>query len=258
MWWSHYDLGTGSSECRRHGRDDLIAWNVFSCDQAALWMSQSVRLFVCPPVIHFSHHRIIMKCLEVITNDRSDVHAKGQGQRLNVKVTEVKTQRSGFRTVTSVWIDIWWWNDAQSLMLLRRGALLFFRVIRQILRSHGEKTSILTQIWRFRTVTPVWINPWLKIMLKAWSSIEEVPYCFSRSSVKFQGQTGQKIADFDPNWTFPDCNFSLYWHMAMKWCTKLDVAKERCPVVFQGHPSNSEVTRLKNRWFWPKLCVSGL
>ena len=29
--------------------------------------------------------------------------------------------------------------------------------------------------------------------------IEEVPYCFSRSSVKFQGHTGQKkITDFDP------------------------------------------------------------
>ena len=32
---------------------------------------------------------------------------------------------------------------------------------------------------------------------KAWSSIEEVSYCFSRSSVKLQGHTQQKIADFD-------------------------------------------------------------
>ena len=47
------------------------------------------------------------------------------------------------------------------------------------------------------------------MMHKAWSSIEEVPYCFSRSSVKFQGHTGQKIADFDPNWPFPDCNFEF-------------------------------------------------
>ena len=44
---------------------------------------------------------------------------------------------SRFRTVTPVWIQIWWWNDAQSLMLLRRGALLFFKVICQISRSHG-------------------------------------------------------------------------------------------------------------------------
>ena len=131
---------------------------------------------------------------------------------------------------------------------------------------------------------------------KAWSSIEEVPYCFSRSSVKFQGHKGSKIVDFDPNWGFPDCNSSLNslmlwndakslkWHrrgallffkvihqisrshgakkgrfwpefsvtdynsnlnrpMAMKWCTKLEVAQKRYPIVFQGHPSNFKVTR---------------
>ena len=45
-----------------------------------------------------------------------------------------------------------------------------------------------------------------EIMHEAWSSIGEVPYCFSRSSVKFQGHAGQKIAHFDPNWAFMDCN----------------------------------------------------
>ena len=34
------------------------------------------------------------------------------------------------------------------------------------------------------------------MMHKACTVIEEVPYCFSRSSVEFQGHTGQKIADF--------------------------------------------------------------
>ena len=86
------------------------------------------------------------------------------------------------------------------------------------------------------------------MMHKAWSSIEEGPYCFWRSYVKFQGHTGWKIDDlnpiwvrllgrlqlldpsdlpcfkvirpisrshrtkksyFDPNWGFPDCNSSL-------------------------------------------------
>ena len=86
-----------------------------------------------------SHHRIIMKFSGVITSDKSDVHAKGQGQRSKVKVTEVTTQLNRFRTVTPVWIHIWWWNDAHSLTMLRRGALLFFKVIRQISRSHGSK-----------------------------------------------------------------------------------------------------------------------
>ena len=39
---------------------------------------------------------------------------------------------------------------------------------------------------------------------KAWNSKEEMPYCFPRSSIKFQGHTGQNITDFDPNWAFPN------------------------------------------------------
>ena len=38
------------------------------------------------------------------------------------------------------------------------------------------------------------------MMHKAWSSIEEVPYCFWRSSVKYQGHTGWKIDDWNPIW----------------------------------------------------------
>ena len=67
---------------------------------------------------------------------------------------------------------------------------------------------------------------------KAWSSIEEVPYCFSRSYVKWQGHTALKIVEFDPNWAFPGCNSSLKSPMATKWCIKLEVAKKRCPIVF--------------------------
>ena len=43
----------------------------------------SVRLSIrlVTPFSPCSHHRIIMKLSGVITNDKSDVHAKGQGQR---------------------------------------------------------------------------------------------------------------------------------------------------------------------------------
>ena len=95
----------------------------FSCDQTALWMVQSVRLSVCPSVTPFwlcSHHRIITIFSGVITNDKSDVHAKSEGQRSKVKVTEVKessnlTQIGRFLTVTPVLIHQWLWNDKQSL-----------------------------------------------------------------------------------------------------------------------------------------------
>ena len=83
------------------------------------------------------------------------------------------------------------------------------------------------------------------MMHKAWGSIEEVPSCFSRSSVKFQGHIALKIVEFYSNWAFPDCNSSLNLPMAMKCCTKLETAKKRCPIVFQGHPSNFKVTRDK-------------
>ena len=36
-----------------------------------------------------------------------------------------------------------------------------------------------------------------KMVHKVWSSIEEVPCCVARLSVKFQGHMGQQIGDFD-------------------------------------------------------------
>ena len=68
---------------------------------------------------------------------------------------------------------------------------------------------------------------------------------FARSSVICQGLTALKLIEFDPNWAFRDCNSSLNSPMAMKYCTKLETAKERCPIVFHGHPSNFKVTRDK-------------
>ena len=142
---------------------------IFSCDQAALWMVQSVcpsvRPSVClsvrPSVCHTFltmfpssyHHEIFRSYYQwqkwrPCKRSRSEV--KGQGHRGH-------DPNFRFRTVTPVWIHIWWWNDTYSLMLLRRGALLFFKVIRQISRSQN-----LTQIGRFRTVTPVWIHQWLR------------------------------------------------------------------------------------------------
>ena len=102
------------------------------------------------------------------------------------------------------------------------------------------------------------------MMHKAWSNMEEVPYCISRSSVQLKVHMAKKInVKFDPNWAFPDCNSSLNSPMAKKWCTKLEVAKERCPNVFQGHKSNCKVTWLKKiiesdpNWAFPD-CNSSL
>ena len=60
----------------------------------------SVCLFVCHTfftMFSSSYHNEISG---VITSDKSDVHAKDQGQRSKVKVTEVAAQLNRFRIVT--------------------------------------------------------------------------------------------------------------------------------------------------------------
>ena len=139
----------------------------FSCDQAALWIVQSVRPSVRPSVCHTfltmypsSHHHEIFRSYYQWQKWRP---CKRLRSEVKVKVTEVNTQLSRFRTVNLVWTHIWWWNDTQSLMLLRRGVLLFFKVIRQISRSPGWKKSLISsQIGRFRIVTPVWFHQSLR------------------------------------------------------------------------------------------------
>ena len=158
---------------------------IFSCDQAALQMVFSVCQSVCLSVTPFwlcSHHRIIMKFSGIITNDQSKVHAKGQGQRSKVKVTEVTTQLNRFRTVTPVWIDIWWWNDAYSLMLLRRGVLLFLAATKQLYE------------WFSPSVCPSHLFDYVTIIISSWNFQELSPRTRVRSmqkvTVKGQGHRG--------------------------------------------------------------------
>ena len=198
---------------------------IFSvCLSVHLSVCPSVHLSVCPSRL-FDYVPIIVKFSGVITKDQGNVHAKGQGQRSKVKVTEVTTQLSHLRTVTPAWIHIWWWNDTYSLMLLRRGALLFFNVMRQISRSQGANNC---RIWPRLGVSGLLLQfkftNGYEMLHKAWSSIEEVPYFFLRWSNKFQGHTALKIVEFDPDWSFPDCNFSLNWPIGTKCFKKLEVA----------------------------------
>ena len=110
------------------------------------WLSQSVCLSVCLSIRHtfFAmfpplHHPEIFRSYY-----QSQKWCPCKRSRSKVRVTEVTTQLHLFRTVTPVWIHIWWWNDAYSLMMLRRGALLFLKVIHQISRSRGSKKH---RIW---------------------------------------------------------------------------------------------------------------
>ena len=77
-------------------------------------------------------------------------------------------------------------------MKYRRGALLYFKVIHQISRSHGtNKSQILTRIGRFRT-------DGFEMVHNAKRGKEELPYWSPRPSVEFQGHMGWKIDDLNP------------------------------------------------------------
>ena len=107
--WIHQWLRNDAQSLKYHRRGALLflaatkqlyEWYFLSvCPSVRLSVRLSVclsvRLSVCPSVTPFwlcSHHRIIMKFSGVITLDQGKVHAKGQGQRSKVKVTEVTTQ----------------------------------------------------------------------------------------------------------------------------------------------------------------------
>ena len=95
----------------------------------------------------------------------SKVKVKGQGHMSKDKVIEVKTpfrhlvthdkklsiltQIEYFWAVTPVLIHWWLQKNARGLKWHRRGALLFFKVICQVSRSHRQKMANLTPIKDF-------------------------------------------------------------------------------------------------------------
>ena len=74
---------------------------------------------------------------------------------------------------------------------------MFFKVIHQIARSHGKKNR---QFLPKLSVSGLQFEftDGFEMMHKASRSIEEVPYCFSMSSIKFQDCMGKKINDLIP------------------------------------------------------------
>ena len=152
---------------------------------------------------------------------RSSVKFQGH----SAKKSSILTQIGRFRTVTQVWIYQWLWNDAQSLKQHRGGALLIFKVICQISRSHGtKKLPSLTWIEHFRTVTPVWIHPWL------WNDAQSLMYyrrgalLFSKVIHQISRSHGRKYHQFRPELrVYGLYNYSLNTLMDLKWSTKLDI-----------------------------------
>ena len=86
-----------------------------------------------------------------------------------------------------------------------------------------------------------------EMMHKACCSVEEVPYCFPRSSVKFQGHIGRKTSILTQIGRFQTVN--LVWIHWWLWNDAQSLKQhKKVPYRF----SRSSVK------FWPKLSVSGL
>ena len=133
-----------------------------------------------------------------------------------------------------------WWSDITNIFSCDQAAL---RTPLSVCLSHlFHYVPVIVSSWNFQELLTL-----TKVM--------------SMHEVKVRGQRsrshGTKNADFDPNWAFPDCNSSLNLPMATKWCTKLEVGYERCPIVFKVIRQISRSHGSKNRPIWPRLGVSG-
>ena len=251
-------------------------FSFFSCDQAALGMVQSVH----PSVTPFSlcpHYDIILKFSGVITNGRCEVRAKGQ--RSKVKFTEFKTQLSRFRIVTPVWIHIWWWNDAQSLMLLMRGALFFLMSSVKFQDHTVKKILDFDQNWAFPDCnsTSLWIHWWLwnaaqslkqyrRVALLFFKVIRQIPRSHGTKNCRFcpdlsviSRSHGLKKGRFESNLsriTWPVAaikflEFALFWIVCIffEWALSMHTSMNRYSLFLAA-------TKQLYDWFSPSVCPS--
>ena len=137
------------------------------------------------------------------------------------------SKRSHRTKIANIYLD---WADCSSscnspmaskwcrhLRWHKKVVLLFFRIICQMPRSHRPRN------WRFNSKLSV-SGRWLKSKFTggyqqthiASRSTENVPCCFSRSSVTFYSRMCQKSGDLSPMWEFRDDHSNLNSSIVMK------------------------------------------
>ena len=194
-------------------------------------MSGSVRPSVCHTFFKMflssDHHNIFQELLP--STDVVSMHKviiRGHNSR-SQRSKQILPHYGRFPTVTPVIIHRCLRNDTHSLTWCRRGAILLFEGIWQISKSHGPENFLL---WpKFRTLA--WIHRWIRNKTQSLKGQKICSYCFSRSSVKFQGHKRPSIDNFDPNW-------SALLFLGFIW----QISKSDGP---------------QNRQVWPELMVSG-
>ena len=88
-----------------------------------------------------------------------------------------------------IWIHQWFWSNARSIRSIEEVRYCFSRSSFKV--TWDKKNH---QFWPklrvFGLLLQCEFTDGFEMMHKAWCSIEEVPYYFSRSSVKYQGHMG--------------------------------------------------------------------
>ena len=120
--------------------------------QLYVYLSVSIRPSVCH-TFHCVNFSRVWNFLELLITEVMSM--QGQGQRSDVKVTDIKTQFIRFRTITPVWIHTKLEVAKKRCPNVCHGHSSNFKV------SRDKKSQMPTQIGGFWTVTPVWIHQWL-------------------------------------------------------------------------------------------------
>ena len=182
----------------------LISITLAATKQLCEWFGPSVTLSVrlshfftkFPSLYHHEIFRSYYQCQTWCPCKRSRSEIKGQGLR-------AQTQLSRFRTVTPVWIPIWRRNHAQSLMLLRRGAVIFLKSSVKFRGRTAKESSIVTQFGRFRTLTPVGIHQWLHNDTKSLKKHRRGALMFFKVICQISRSRGTKNHQFWPKLGVP-------------------------------------------------------
>ena len=113
----------------------------------------------------------------------------------------------------AIWITMVHWPDTMHSYInishiVTMSGVLHINLILQnkvVIFSCNQAALWMVQSVRLLYLYPfhyvlIIISSWSHYQLQKWRSIEEVPNCFSRAFIKFQGHTDWKFDDLDPIW----------------------------------------------------------
>ena len=173
-------------------------------------MNGSVRLAGCPSAVCLSHPLdyvpIIVSSLNfqeflIMTELTSVQRAKVRGQRSRSQRSTPNWAVSGphlqfeFKYDDEIMHRAW--------CCLRVVSYCFSRSSVTFQGHTSEQLSILTQIGRFRTVTPVWINKWLRNDVQSLTQHRKSDLLFYKVICQISRSHGTKVVDFD--------QIGIYW-----------------------------------------------